>query len=373
MSGASGIRSAAHPRARERSNGAEAAGTVSADRKRRKTVFPNDARQDIHDRGEQPGAGNENDPAFEQMQESVGVLRPEMIDHHADQADAKAVHRDRDRDGRQEHQRSLPKRRLEQVGRKETQAHQRIEIAQAAARLDHLELVHAEVDDVAFEKDRDLEQPDEEDAELRREELKLERKSGVDDIGQGDRKKQERDGQERDLQQRHAADREHDADEREDEAELRHQHQRAQLADDVQERRQQDDQRPDPRRLADICPQRVAPRPQQPCRDDGDQKSVAVFFLDGPAPQQLPEPAAKSDARPQGARRQQAGRDKSRPLALISLGPRDRPSSTCLRYACFTPRPCLHVQSKKVNPFRRNSRLTGARHRCEAHPPPLFL
>ena len=136
------------------------------------------------------------------MQESVGILRPEMIDHHADEADAKAVHRDRDRDGRQEHQRALPERRLEQVGREETQAHQRIEIAQAAARLDHLELVHAEVDDVAFEIDRDLEQPDEKHAELRREELKLERKSGVDDIGQGNREEQKRDGQQCDLQQR---------------------------------------------------------------------------------------------------------------------------------------------------------------------------
>ena len=142
-----------------------------------------------------PRAGDEDDPALEQVQESVGILRSKMIDHHADEADAQAVHQDRDRDGRQEHQHALPQRRLEQVGRQKAEAHQRIEVAQPAARFDHLQLVDAEVDDIAFEIDRDLEQPDEEYAELRREQLKLERQAGIDDIGQGDRKKQKCDRQ----------------------------------------------------------------------------------------------------------------------------------------------------------------------------------
>ena len=126
------------------------------------------------------------------MKEPIGVLRPEMIDHHADQADAQAVHRNRDRDGRQEHQHALPERRLEQIGRKKAQAHQRIEVTQAAAGFDHLKLVHAEIDDIAFEINRNLEQPDDGDAELRGDKLKLERKPGIDDIGQGDCEDQEK-------------------------------------------------------------------------------------------------------------------------------------------------------------------------------------
>jgi hypothetical protein len=47
--------------------------------------------------------------------------------------------------------------------------------------------------------------------------------------------------------------------------------------------------------MADVAYQRLAPRPQQPGRYDGDQKAVAIFFLDGPAPQQLFESAAKPD------------------------------------------------------------------------------
>ncbi len=91
------------------------------------------------------------------MKEAVGVLRPEMIDHHADQADAQAVHRNRDRDGRQEYQRALPERCLEQIGRKKAQAHQRIEVTQPTAGFDHLQLVDPEIDDIAFEKYRNLE------------------------------------------------------------------------------------------------------------------------------------------------------------------------------------------------------------------------
>ena len=116
----------------------------------------NEARQHIHFRNQHRGAGDEDDPALEHVQEAVGILRAEMIDHDADEADAQAVHRDRDRDGREEHQHALPQRRLEQIGREKAEAHQRIEIAQAAAGLDHLQLVDAEVDDIAFEIDRDL-------------------------------------------------------------------------------------------------------------------------------------------------------------------------------------------------------------------------
>ena len=61
---------------------------------------------------------------------------------------------------------ALPQRSPEHVGGEEPEAQQRIEIAQTAAGLDDLELVGAEIDDVAFEIDRDCEQPDEGDAEL---------------------------------------------------------------------------------------------------------------------------------------------------------------------------------------------------------------
>ena len=79
------------------------------------------------------------------------------------------------------------------------------------------------------------------------------------------------------------------------------------LADDMQKARNNDDQRPRPGWIADGGYKRLAPRPQQPGRDDGDQKSVAIFFLDGPAPQQFFEPAAKPDESDQKARRDKGG------------------------------------------------------------------
>ena len=135
----------------------------------------------------------------------------------------------------------------------------------------------------------------------------MERKPGIDHIGQGDRKDQKSDRQQRHLQQRHTAHGECDANEGEDKSELRQQRKCGELADDMQKARNDDDQRPRPRWIADVGYQRLAPRPQQPGRDDGDQKSVAIFFLGGPPPQQCYEPAAKSDESDQKACRDKDG------------------------------------------------------------------
>ena len=71
--------------------------------------------------------------------------------------------------------------------------------------------------------------------------------------------------------------------------------------------RSNNNQRPRPGRLADGGYKRLAPRPQQPGRDNGDQKAVAIFFLDGPAPQQLFEAASQTDESDQKACRDKGG------------------------------------------------------------------
>ena len=62
---------------------------------------------------------------------------------------------------------------LKQICRQETQAEEGKQVAQSTAGVDDLKLVGAEIDHVAVEVDGDLKQSDEENSQLRRNELKL--------------------------------------------------------------------------------------------------------------------------------------------------------------------------------------------------------
>ena len=54
--------------------------------------------------------------------------------------DSQAVHQDRDRNGRQKDNGALPDRRLEHIGGEKSQTHERVQVAQSAARFDDLKL-----------------------------------------------------------------------------------------------------------------------------------------------------------------------------------------------------------------------------------------
>ncbi len=127
---------------------------------------PAHEREQHHLEEQQRDAGDEDDPAFEVVQEAFGLGGAVLVDEHAGDGDAKAVHEDRDRDRGDEDHRLLPQGAAEDVGAEEGEARQRKEIAQPAAGLDHLQLVHAEVDDVAFEEDADADEAQECGADL---------------------------------------------------------------------------------------------------------------------------------------------------------------------------------------------------------------
>ena len=93
------------------------------------------------------------------MQEALRLGDAETVDQDADHPDAEAVHQDGDRHRRQEQDDLLPERPLVKDGEQEAEAHQREQVAKAAARLGHLQLVDAEIDDVAVEIDRHAERP----------------------------------------------------------------------------------------------------------------------------------------------------------------------------------------------------------------------
>ena len=111
-------------------------------------------------------AGQEDDPAFEIVQESFGMFDAETVDQNADHADAEGIHQHRDRGGRQQQQRLVPERPPVEDRHQVGKGQDREEVAQARAGLGHLELVDAQIDDVAVEKDRDAGKLHEPDADL---------------------------------------------------------------------------------------------------------------------------------------------------------------------------------------------------------------
>src|SRR5258708_2678653 len=101
------------------------------------------------------------------MKGLIGHFNAPAIDRHAYHPNPKTVHKYRDGDGGQKQHGALPNRHLKKIGRQKSQAEKRIKVPQTAAGFDHLQLVIAEINDVALEIDWNLKHPDEERAQLR--------------------------------------------------------------------------------------------------------------------------------------------------------------------------------------------------------------
>ena len=69
------------------------------------------------------GAGHENDPTFEIVQEAFRCCSAPVLYHYPDYADSKAVHEDRNGNSRQEDDRALPQRPLEEIRSNEPEGH----------------------------------------------------------------------------------------------------------------------------------------------------------------------------------------------------------------------------------------------------------
>ena len=100
---------------------------------------------------------DEDDPALEEMQEAFRLADAETVNEKADDPDAERVHEDGDRQRRQEEDDLVPGRALVENREQEAETRQREEVPQTAARLRHLKLVGAEIDDIAVEEDRNAE------------------------------------------------------------------------------------------------------------------------------------------------------------------------------------------------------------------------
>src|SRR5262249_11094406 len=162
------------------------------------------------------------------------------------------------------HHRTLPHGRPKQVSRQEPKAEKWIEISQSAAGLDHLQLVVSHIDDVALEVDRDLKNANEERPQLRRNELELQRQLGVNEVRKRDCEKQEQDRDQRHPEKRIASNRQRDADQDQDKADLRQDENCTQLSDQMCEHRKQNESRPCPDWPTNACDQSIAACPEQP-------------------------------------------------------------------------------------------------------------
>jgi hypothetical protein len=178
-----------------------------------------------------------------------------------------------------------------------------------------------EINDIAFEIDWHLHETDEPDAELGRDQLQPPRQDRIDEIGQRDRKGEKHDGNERDLEQREPTKPQHDAEERNDESELREQKERAQFADRVHEHGDEHECKSGPGGPPEARDQRFTAHPEQPQRNGGDEEAVAVFVLRDPAPHQLRERAMErryGDSH--GGKRDNAGGYRWRAINTNGLG-----------------------------------------------------
>jgi len=110
-----------------------------------------------------------------------------------------------------------------------------------------------------------------------------------------------------------------DADQNQDEADLRNDEDRAQFADDVHDDREQNQGQPAPGWSTDARQQYIAPRPKEPRRHDRYQKSVTVFFLPSPALHQLEQRSAEIRRPPRLLPLIQAGSRTARSLAQLEV------------------------------------------------------
>ena len=129
-------------------------------------------------------AGEEDDPAFEEVQEALGLADAVAVDEDADDADPDRVHQHRDRHRRGEQHHLVPDRAAVEHREDVGEAHDREEVAQSRAGLGHLQLVDPEVDDVAVEIDRHPHRADEPDPDLGGDELQPGVEAPVEELRQ---------------------------------------------------------------------------------------------------------------------------------------------------------------------------------------------
>src|SRR5579883_2327511 len=125
-----------------------------------------ESRQQIDLEGEKQCRCDENDPAFEEMKRSVSHSRAPKVHGQTNYTDPEAIHCHGNGDARQQYQDALPDGSDEQISGQNAQAEKRKQITQSAACVDDLEFVVAQINQIAFQVDRNSEQPDEEDAQL---------------------------------------------------------------------------------------------------------------------------------------------------------------------------------------------------------------
>lgn len=90
--------------------------------------------------------GHKHKPALNIMEQALCHLRPPVFHRHPDGTDTNTIHDDRDRDGRYKQYHALPERDFTQISQNKPERHQRIEIAQAGAGIDHLQFIAPQID-----------------------------------------------------------------------------------------------------------------------------------------------------------------------------------------------------------------------------------
>src|SRR4051794_15467955 len=129
------------------------------------------AHQEPHQGEQDKECPEEDDPALEEVQEALGELGIAVFDEEAGERDASAIQDDGDGDGRQQDEGARPERASVEPGAEKPERGQREEITQTAAGFGYLQLVNAEVDNVAVEKDADSQEIEDACAKLRGDQL----------------------------------------------------------------------------------------------------------------------------------------------------------------------------------------------------------
>jgi len=100
------------------------------------------------------------------VQHAFGHPDSPVVNSNPDHGDADAVHHHRDGNTAQEDETAFPESAAEGIRDHEGQGHEREQVAQAAARLGHFQLIGAQVDHVAFQEHADARGPDQEHANV---------------------------------------------------------------------------------------------------------------------------------------------------------------------------------------------------------------
>jgi hypothetical protein len=212
------------------------------------------------------------------VQKPFGLFDTVAIDQHSDNPDAETVHQDRDRHSRHHQQGAHPQRQMHQRGYDHAQCEQREQVAQPTAGFHDLQLVDAQVDDIALEKHADAEQPDHGHADLRGNQLQ--RGGQVLKQELRDRIHQQQHGQRRQryLERRPACNGEEQAGDDNHQRIGIHRRDGGQRTDQVDGEPEQREQHAGPAAAEPGLLQFAPALPQQECTDHRHQEPVAVFL-----------------------------------------------------------------------------------------------